>query len=259
MLRGMDFEIPGSDDRPLRGTQHGSDHAPLVLILHGFKGFRAWGMFPWLAERIAAAGFRAIRLDFSHNGVEERDFDRLDLFLLDTWTRHQEDLRAVADHFPGPLALVGHSRGGADALLFAAGEPRVRGVVTWASVADTMVPPDAERVVRERGYYGIENSRTGQTMPMARTIFDDAGRHDVEAAVRKLQVPMLLLHGTDDASVSLDHLDRLSSWAPDARTLRIEGAGHTFGAVHPFRRPTEHLEEAAEATIDFLLETHRPG
>ena len=31
---------------------------PAVLVLHGYKGFKDWGMFPPLAERLARAGLR---------------------------------------------------------------------------------------------------------------------------------------------------------------------------------------------------------
>ena len=30
---------------------------PAVVVLHGFKGFKDWGMFPPLADRLARAGF----------------------------------------------------------------------------------------------------------------------------------------------------------------------------------------------------------
>ena len=133
----MQFTVTGSGGKPVRAVAHGPEGAPAVLIAHGFKGFKDWGMFPWIAERLADAGFRAVRFDFSHNGVEATDFDRLDLFLLDTWTRPQEDMAAMSSARGGPLGLLGHSRGGADAILFARHEPRVRCVATLASVSDT--------------------------------------------------------------------------------------------------------------------------
>lgn len=246
------FELPGSGGRSIRAVRHGAADAPCVLVLHGFKGFKDWGMFPWIAEALADAGLSAIRFDFSHNGVEKTDFDRLDLFLLDTWTRHQEDLRAVLDAVGRPVSLLGHSRGGADALLFAAGEPRVRKVATLAAVAHTMVPADAEAVVRRMGYYPIPNARTEQTMPMARTVFDDAANHSVEDAARRMQQPLLLVHGTADESVPFAHAGQLAAWHGDAEVLGIEGAGHTFGAVHPFAGPTPALEQALERVTAFL-------
>ncbi len=257
-MQSTEIEFPGSGGRPVRATRHGPSDAPLVLVLHGFKGFRDWGMFPWLAEGIAEAGLAAVRIDFSHNGVEKHDFDRLDLFLLDTWTRHQEDLDAVTARFPGPLGVLGHSRGGGDAILFAAREGRVACTVTLAAVADTMVPDGFEAVVRQRGYYPYENARTKQVMPLARTAFDDARRHSIEAAARSLATPVLLVHGEADESVSPDHARRLEGWIPRSRRLAVPGTGHTFGAVHPFQGPTPALRTVREAAVAFFREHLRP-
>ena len=153
----MQFEVTGSDGRPVRAVQHGHQDAPAILFAHGFKGFRGWGSFPWICERLAEAGLRTIRFDFSHNGVEETDFDRLDLFMLDTPTRHQQDLHALAKHIPGPLGLLGHSRGGGDVILFGAAEPRVKAVATLASIARLMpatLPEMIEFVETELGPAG---------------------------------------------------------------------------------------------------------
>jgi pimeloyl-ACP methyl ester carboxylesterase len=231
---------------------HGDGDAT-VLVCHGFKGFKDWGMFPWLCDRIAASGLRAVRFDFSHNGVEEHDFDRLDLFLLDTFTRHQEDLAAVAARFPGPLGLLGHSRGGADALLFAPTEPRVRCVATLAAVAyPARWPDDAEQVFREKGHYPFPNARTGQIMSVARSQWDDAKRHSVKDAVQGWGRPLLLVHGTSDASVPASDADEIAAWHGGAQVLRVESAGHTFGAVHPFQGSTPYLEDVAEETTAFF-------
>ncbi len=251
----MDFEVLGSSGRPVRGTWHGHKDAPSVLVLHGFKGFRSWGFFPWLCDEFASAGWRALRIDFSHNGVEERDFDRLDLFMLDTPTRHQEDLRAVAKSIEGPFAILGHSRGGGDAILFAASEPRVTRVVTLASVATTAWrPPDVEENLRTLGYYPVPNARTKQTMPVARHAIEDGSRHSIEDAARQMHAPLLLIHGTEDESVPPSASEQVATWHRNANLKLIEGAGHTFGAVHPWRGPTHWLEEASRLTTRFLLD-----
>jgi hypothetical protein len=38
-------------------------------VLHGFKGFKDWGMFPPFADRLARAGFTAVRApeNIGHN------------------------------------------------------------------------------------------------------------------------------------------------------------------------------------------------
>ena len=253
----MHFEVPGSDGRPLRAIAHGPADAPTVLVAHGFKGFKDWGMFPWICERLAEAGLRAVRFDFSHNGVEASDFDRLDLFLLDTPTRHLEDLRALAAAIEGPLGLLGHSRGGGDVIRFAAEEPRVRVVATLASIATTeVVVPDLETTLREKGYYPFPNARTKQLMPVARHAFEDgaAHAHAIEDAAAALDCALLLVHGDADESVPVAAQARLAAAQPAADVLTLEGAGHTFGAVHPFAGPTPHLEAAMARITPFLRE-----
>ncbi len=49
----------------------GGEPAPGVLIVHGFKGFKDWGMFPLMAERLAEAGFAACRFNLSGSGIGE--------------------------------------------------------------------------------------------------------------------------------------------------------------------------------------------
>ncbi|MGE0191791.1 MAG: alpha/beta hydrolase family protein [Planctomycetota bacterium] len=251
--------VPGSDGRTVRADVLGPDTAPAVLVLHGFKGFRRWGAFPWVGERLAARGLRAVVVDFSHNGVEEQDFDRLDLFLLDTPRRHQEDLAAVAEALPGPLGVLGHSRGGADALVFAAREPRVRAVVTWAAVAAFPGPtPEQDAALRRNGYVIVPNARTGQAMPVGRPAFEAAERPDVLGEAVARPVPTLAVHGTADESVPVASLERIQSALPHVDGRRIDGAGHTFGAMHPFPGPTGHLQAVTELSVAFLA-THLLG
>lgn len=298
------LEFSGSDGRPVRANWHvalnerahlegpiadglpdsalpppsaDDAHAPWVIVCHGFKGFRAWGFFPWLCDQLAQAGFHALRIDFSHNGVEEADFDRLDLFAVDSPSRHQEDLQAVLAEVermcrahgapeasaagvaaPGPwIALVGHSRGGADVLLCAARDPRVRAVVTLAATADLSRGFElSEETLRRVGYIPVPNARTGQTMPVTRLFIDDSARHDVVGAARALaDRPLLLIHGSDDEAVPVDDAHRLAAAHGSAELLVIDHARHTFGGVHPFATPTRDLETVADRMIAFLGRT----
>lgn len=282
--------IPGSDHRPVRGDLHralvppGRADAPLVICVHGFKGFRAWGFWPHICDRLAAAGLHALRLDYSHNGVERSDFDRLDLFAIDTWTRHQEDLHAVIEAVHAPLGaiatvideagapresggaswpwgaspraigLLGHSRGGADVILHAAHEPRVRAVAAMAPVAHLTRGFEDESALREFGYFPVPNSRTNQIMPVARTQVDDARRYDVlDSAARIAPRPLLVVHGEGDDAVPISDGEEIVA-AHGATTLhRIAGAGHTFGAAHPWAGMPAALDELLRVVGAFFV------
>ena len=66
------FEIDGAAGELVRGYVHlppGAEAAPVVLLAHGFKGFADYGFLPLTAERLAAAGFVAVRYSFSHCGI----------------------------------------------------------------------------------------------------------------------------------------------------------------------------------------------
>jgi hypothetical protein len=55
-----------------------------------------------------------------------------------------------------------------------------------------------------------------------------------DAALSRLDRPLLLIHGDRDGLIPYDHSERLAAVAPQARLVRIEGAAH--GDVHQFAR-----------------------
>src|SRR5919204_1778997 len=113
----------------VRASGRGSAR-PAVLVLHGFKGFKDWGMFPRLAERIAQAGFSAVSPNLSGSGVDQTgDFSLPERFGHNTFSAELEDVRRVIEALfagrigvrtPSSFGIVGHSRGGGIAILHTA-------------------------------------------------------------------------------------------------------------------------------------------
>jgi len=248
---------------PLRGVLHApatSGPVPCVLVAHGFKGFMGWGMFPWLAGQLAAAGFAAVRFDFSHNGADQDgDFKRLDLFRENTLGKEQEDLDALLDAVtsgvppfggvcrPERIGLVGHSRGGGGVILCAARRPEVAAVAGLAATARAdRFPDEMRRQAEEQGFVEIPNARTGQQMPVGVEFFRDAARRDIPGAAAAMTQPLLLIHGGKDEAVPVEEARTLAAAAGDrAKLVELPDAGHTFGAVHPWQGPTGDLESIA--------------
>jgi pimeloyl-ACP methyl ester carboxylesterase len=124
----MRFTINSEENIPIRGNLDVPRHArALVIIIHGFQGFKDWGFFPWLADCLRDEKFAICR--FTMSG--------------DTYFAQLSDLRAVVAHcqkrLPIPTFLLGHSRGGGIAILGASEVPNLRGVVTWSAIADANI------------------------------------------------------------------------------------------------------------------------
>ena len=260
--------LHGFVDRPEERAER-----PTVVVCHGFKGFMEWAFFPHLAELLASRGFTVVRFNFSGSGMvpgEDRASDP-EGFRRNTFTREQEDLDAVLRALGGDLAhglvdrdrvgLFGHSRGGGAAILAAGSErwgERVEALVTWAAVATFERFGETEiRRWRETGEWVVTNSRTGQELPIAVDLLDDleANRDalDIRAAAGRVEAPWLIVHGDADESVSVEDgrsLLAAGGGRDEGRRelLEVAGAGHTFGAVHPFAGPTPQLIEALDAT-----------
>jgi pimeloyl-ACP methyl ester carboxylesterase len=263
--------LPGSLGEILIDVRAGgrTSTRPAVLVLHGFKGFKDWGMFPPLSQRLAQAGFIVVSPNLSGSGVDDKgDFSLPERFGHNTFSAELEDVRRVIDALvagqlgvptPSTLGLVGHSRGGGIAILQAARDPRVRTLVTWAAISSVERWPAPEcDSWRAAGQKAVENTRTGQVLPLYTDVLDDieqnASALDIEAAGRRIRIPWLVIHGTQDESVRFAEAERLkaASARPDTRLLPVEGGGHTFGAVHPWRSTTPELATVFDATLAWL-------
>jgi uncharacterized protein len=242
-----------------------ADPGTAVVICHGFKGFKDWGFFPHLASSLAERGHAAISFNFSHSGVgaDGVDFSALELFARNTHTRNLEEIQWVLDALtegrllrqpPLRIGLVGHSRGGGEAVLVTAEDERVTALVTWNAIASVERWQEAQIAAWERGEtVYIPNARTGQQMPLEPVYWRNLQLHrerlDILRAAERVAVPWLIVHGEADETVSVDDARRLHRAAGDRAELAlIADAGHTFGATHPFAGVTPELRLAVEAT-----------
>jgi len=274
---GAPFEIAGAEGEVIRGNVHLPSHdpggkLPVVLILHGFKGYKDYGFFPCLTQSLADSGLVAIRLNFSHSGIDDdfSTFGRPDLFERDSWGKQLFDVGAAiaalptlphADRMdPARLAILGHSRGGVVVLLTGGGggaDPRINAVVSLSAPSSADMPEEHKRVIREDGFIVSPSSRTGQDLRIGRAWVDDLEEHaperDVLAAVARMKAPLMIVHGTDDESVPVACADAIAAAYPlDAEKLILEGAGHTFNCTNPMSKPSPALEELIARVSAFL-------
>lgn len=249
---------------------------PLILFIHGFKGFKDWGHFHLIANDFAQKGFIFSKINLSHNGTtptHKKEFVNLEAFSKQTYTKDLHDITTVIDYFfssdynlknitnLNQLYLIGHSRGGALALLQAAKDARIKKVVTWASISNTqfLFTPERLKELAQNQVIYIENARTKQKMPIRYEVYEDLIQNEhslnLEKQVSQIQVPIMIIHGQNDTSVSMNSAYQLQSWAQNAKLIIIENADHTFGGKEPYTEPTlpPHTVELINHTINFLL------
>lgn len=262
----MQFTLESEEGLPIRGNLDMPERPrALAVVVHGFKGFKDWGFFPWLAERLLQHRIAVCRFNMSRSGIgdDPEAFERLDLFADDTYSIQLADLRLAVrhaqQHAPDlPLFLLGHSRGGGVALLGAADVPRLHGVAVWAPIARCDRWDEATKAEwRRDGYLDQLNQRTKQNMRLSCAVLDDYERNrerlDVERAARELAAPLLVVHGARDESVPVEEGRRLAGAARDASLLVVGRAGHTMNAIHPLVHVPFELVLAAETSARFML------
>jgi pimeloyl-ACP methyl ester carboxylesterase len=249
----------------------------IVLFAHGFKGFKDWGHWDLIARQFAEAGFVFIKFNFSHNGTTlaaPADFADLEAFGQNNYSKELNDLQAVLtwlhhgdERLPaeeadlGRIHLIGHSRGGAISIIYASQDERISSLLTWASVASldyAWKTPGMMAKWEADGQYEVVNGRTGQRMPIYFQMYRDYKAReeamDVRQALQRLDIPMLILHGTADPAVPASAAEALKEGKTDAQLHLIEGADHVFGGQHPFEQDAlpAHSRALVEQSLRFL-------
>lgn len=260
----MRFTIKSSEKLPIRGNlEMPRGSRALVILIHGFKGFKDWGFFPWLAEVLVDGGFAVCRFNHSRNGIgkDPETFDRLDLFADGTFSGELDDLHRVVEYCQSrgalPTFLAGHSLGGGAAILAASRVHHLRGIVTWSAVSRVDRWNAATvRQWRKDGHLDVLNTRTKQMMRISTRLLDDLEanreRFDVLSAASRLDVPLLVVHGENDESVPVSESRDIAAAAPESSRVIIGGASHTYNAVHPLVHVPRALMLAADVTASFV-------
>ena len=243
---------------------------PLIIFVHGYKGYKDWGAWELMGEKFANAGFYFVKFNMSHNGTTLENLNNLtdlESFANNNFSRELADLEVVINHFKtqkevdsNHIILIGHSRGGGVSVIKASENKNITKLITLASIStlDRFPKNEAFENWKKDGVYYIEHARTKQQLPHYFQFFEDyennKERFDVEKACRNLTIPSLFIHGSADEAVESKHSENLHHWTKDSQFKIIENANHTFGAREPWEETSlpKELNTALEYCIDFL-------
>ncbi|MGQ9643904.1 MAG: alpha/beta hydrolase family protein [Ignavibacterium sp.] len=242
-----------------------------MIFVHGFKGFKDWGFWPYAAEFFAKNGFNVVSFNFSHNGVGDSltEFDEPDKFAENTISLEVDELDEIINSVKSAkivnqncssIGIIGHSRGGAVSILTSAKNENVNALAVWASVAKLdRYTARQKKEWKEKGFVEVFNSRTKQMMRLNVNLLNDIEQNknstlNIETAVKKLNRPFLIVHGEQDLTVPVEESKLLFEFADKEKTeLKIIPAtGHTFDIVHPFESSNVKFELVLNKTLEFF-------
>jgi len=206
------LEFHGATGAPLAAVLERPSAAPphgYALLAHCFTCGKDLKAAAWIARGLAEQGFGVLRFDFTGIGQSGGEFGATN------FSTNVAELVAAAAllraRFEAPRLLIGHSLGGAAALVAAPRIPEVRAVATVAA------PSELEHLRRRllllapqlaAGKEALLTLGPGQ-FQVRRQLLEDLAAHDLEAAVRALQRPLLVFHSPQDETVGIEHARRL--------------------------------------------------
>ena len=229
-----------------------------------------------VAKRFKEAGMFFVKFNFSHNGgtmEQPIDFPDLEAFAENNYSKELDDLGDVIDNVlssrfscqeevdRSKLSIIGHSRGGGISIIKASEDDRITKLITWSSVADFGRRSSTTGHLdlwRKNGVKYVLNGRTQQQMPHNFQFYKDfkanEARLHIETAEKRLGIPHLIVHGTDDDAVVFSEAEELKTWNNQAELFEVNDANHVYNTKHPWESNDlpKALIEVVDRSIDFI-------
>ncbi|SLN50139.1 Alpha/beta hydrolase family protein [Aquimixticola soesokkakensis] len=223
-----------------------------VVFLGGFMSDMEGSKALYLEDWARREGRPFLRFDYSGHGESSGAFEE---GCIGDWAQDAQAVIEALTH--GPQVLIGSSMGGWISLLMTKRlGARVGGLVTIAAAPD----------FTEDGFWAgftaeqrAELARTGRVLvpsdydapyPITKRLIEDGRNQLVLRTPLTLDLPVLMLQGTADTSVSVQTAMRLFEHASgaDIRLLLVKGADHRFSSV----RELGQISFSAERVLERL-------
>lgn len=245
----------------------------IILFIHGFMGFKDWGAWHLVMDYFVQKGYGFCKFNISHGGGTFKngiDFPDSESFGNNTFSNELEDLKQVVGWIDDKVTnwkghLIGHSKGGAIALIAGEQIEKISSISTWAAIASIGERfPTGEKLStwKSNGVKYVTNGRTLQELPQKYSLYIDYIKNentfDLERICRTIDKPIFVAHGEDDNSVDVDNGRRLAKWSKTNLCV-IKQSNHVFESSHPWIKtelplPLLHL---CIKTKEFLADLKR--
>ncbi|MDA1270907.1 MAG: alpha/beta fold hydrolase [Chloroflexi bacterium] len=231
-LKFEDVEFPSRrGDVSLSGWYlPGDDAGPHLIFVHGNGSVRSGDGAVALAARMVERGYNVLMFDLRGHGSSGGD--KVSGGYFEQWdVLGAFDYLVERDGGPGgvgQIGLMGFSMGAATSILAAAEEPGITAVAAdspYADASDLIARESARKTPFPEWLVPVF---IPAAKLMANAIYGiDVGELVPERAVADLGYPVLVIHGTEDERIPVEHGKRVVAAAEDGSFLwRAPGVGH---------------------------------
>ncbi len=216
-----------------------------ALLCHCFTCSKDLFTTTRIAKGLAGGGYLTLAFDFT--GLGDSGGELADTTVATNISDVTAAAVALIQGGAGPCLLVGHSLGGAAAVLAASRLHTVAQVVAVASPASVahvehLFSDEALQQIRSEGSSEV---RIGpKPVRVSREFLDDLHRHDVAVAAASLDRPMLVVQAGADTVVGREQTEALAT-AGSATLHTIADADHLFTDRH-------HSDELVTTILSWL-------
>lgn len=220
---------------------------PLIIICHGFTGSRVGvdRLFVKSARDFNKDGYIVVRFDYAGCGESTGEYGNTGLSDLIEQTKavinFAWNLEGVDKE---NIFLLGHSLGGATALLTAVRDSRIRKLILWSAVGNPY--NDIEQIVSTEKVYRLQSETYFEYLGYAFTnkFFQSLKRYEPFKELNAFNGDVLITHGTLDEEIPVIYsyeYEKEFTLRPYGMVERyeIQGANHTYSCLYHYNQLIE--------------------
>ncbi len=213
-----------------------------------------------IARALRAKGIAVLRFDFTGLGGSEGDFANTN------FSSNVDDLVSAADflrdEFEAPALLIGHSLGGAAAIVAAARIPEIKAVVVIGAPAEAdhvvMQISEQHEEIRRQGFARV--CLAGRPFTIKSQFLEDLSGQNVLNAAAALKKPLLVMHAPHDQTVGIDNATKIFAAAKHPKSfISLDTADHLLSKAGDARYAASVLTAWAERYLDEVRAIELPA
>jgi putative redox protein len=229
-MKTIDLKIVNKDGEKLAAhlviPANGKIHN-IAIFAHCFTCSSNLFVVKNISNELIEKGISVLNFDFTGLGHSEGDFSETN------FSNNISDLVDVntflTENYIAPTILIGHSLGGAAAIIAASKLKNIKAVVSIAAPSSvkhiTRHFQNFDEIIKKKGHAVLNIG--GRPFTIRKQFLDDLENHNLEEVVKELRKPIMLMHSPQDTIVEIDNAGRLYHNAFHPKSfISLDGANH---------------------------------